>query len=69
MSHPDPLFDPENAREEKPSDSEPVEYTFGSWEEASEAYYKYNQCNSDNPDKEEAAIMRWLDDMEYTVKE
>ena len=43
--------------------------TFTSWEEAEEAFYKTNDCASDDSDKEGARIEAWVEDMGYKVEE
>lgn len=48
---------------------EPVEKIFDTWEDAEFAYYEENQCNSDDPDKEEGAIIRWLENNNFSVNE
>lgn len=41
---------------------------FDSWEQASEEYYKSHDCMSDDVDKEDAAIERWIEGIGYELK-
>lgn len=42
---------------------------FKSWEEAEEAFYKVNDCISDDSDKEGARVERWVEDCGHKVHE
>ena len=42
---------------------------FSSWEDAETEFYKTHDCMSDDSDKEEARVERWIDEMGYEVIE
>jgi len=42
---------------------------FETWTEATTAYYKTHDCMSDDSDKENTKVERWIEDMGYIVNE
>ena len=43
--------------------------TFDTWEQAQDAYYAHHQCDSDDVEKEEARIIRWIEEEGHTILE
>jgi len=40
---------------------------FDNWEQAQDYYYKHHQCDSDDVEKEQALIERWIESEGHTI--
>lgn len=43
--------------------------TFDTWSDAEDAYYAHHQCDSDDADKEQARVERWVESEGHVVLE
>jgi hypothetical protein len=42
---------------------------FKTWEDAEIEFYKLEDCLSDDPDKEQARVERWIEDNNHVIEE